>query len=129
VAARVPSRIYPSHTETRLAEALADSPVGLIHGPRQFGRTPLARMAWDPRGFAHFTLDDDVALAAARADPVGFVADLPERTILDEVQRGARELAGIEVKAPASVTAEDFRGLRKLREAARESICSGRVAV
>ena len=28
-----------------------------------------------------------MALGAAEADPVGFVADLPERTILDEVQR------------------------------------------
>lgn len=44
-------------------------------------------MAGDPRGFAYFSFDDDVALAAARADPIGFVADLPERAILDEVQR------------------------------------------
>lgn len=33
------------------------------------------------------------------------------------LERGARELAGVEVKAGATVTAADFRGLRKLREA------------
>jgi predicted AAA+ superfamily ATPase len=32
-------------------------------------------------------------------------------------ERGARELAGIEVKASATVIAADFRGLRKLRDA------------
>jgi hypothetical protein len=33
------------------------------------------------------SFDDDVQLAAARFDPIGFVADLPERVVLDEVQR------------------------------------------
>src|SRR5215208_4919863 len=33
------------------------------------------------------TFDEDVVCAAAESDPVGFVADLPARTILDEVQR------------------------------------------
>ncbi len=73
--------------EPRLAEALADTPVVLIHGPRQCGKTTLARSVGEPRDFAYFSFDDDVVLAAAQADPVGFVGDLPEHTILDEVQR------------------------------------------
>ncbi len=44
-------------------------------------------MIGDELGFAYFTFDDDVQRAAALADPVGFVADLPERVVLDEVQR------------------------------------------
>lgn len=80
-------RLHPRFAQSRLAEALADTPVILIHGPRQCGKTTLARMTGDPRGYAYFSFDDDVTLAAAEADPVGFVADLPERTILDEVQR------------------------------------------
>jgi predicted AAA+ superfamily ATPase len=80
-------RLYPRFAEARLVEALADTPVVLIHGPRQCGKTTLARMAGDPRGYAYFSFDDDVALAGATADPAGFVADLPERAILDEVQR------------------------------------------
>jgi len=68
-------------------EALDDSPVVLIHGPRQCGKTTLARAVGDARGYEYVTFDDDVARAAAEADPAGFVLDLPERTILDEVQR------------------------------------------
>ncbi len=70
-----------------LLEALADTPVVLVHGPRQCGKTTLARLVGEPAGYAYFTFDDEATLAAAQADPVGFVADLPERSILDEVQR------------------------------------------
>lgn len=68
----------------RLLEALADTPVVLVHGPRQCGKTTLAQTL---TGYAYLTFDDAVQLAAAKADPVSFVADLPERVILDEVQR------------------------------------------
>jgi hypothetical protein len=43
------------------------------------------------------------------------------------LERGARELAGIEVKAAATVTAADFRGLRKLRQAAGNRFTAGMV--
>lgn len=78
---------YPRYLRPRLVEALADSPVVLIHGPRQCGKTTLARDVGDAEGFAYFTFDDDVQRAAAVADPIGFVAELPERAVLDEVQR------------------------------------------
>jgi len=70
-----------------LVEALGDSPVVLIHGPRQCGKTTLAQAVGARRGYAYFTFDDPVVLAAAAADPARFVADLPDRVILDEVQR------------------------------------------
>ena len=41
------------------------------------------------------------------------------------LERGARDVAGIEVKAAASVTSADFRGLRKLREAAGAKFAAG----
>lgn len=78
---------YPRFAESQLIEALADSPVVLIHGPRQCGKTTLARSVGERLGYHYFTFDDDVVRAAASIDPAGFVADLPERTILDEVQR------------------------------------------
>lgn len=78
---------YPRLLRPRVLEALSDSPVVLIHGPRQCGKTTLARLIGDEAGFAYFTFDDDLQLTAARADPVGYVADLPERAVLDEVQR------------------------------------------
>ena len=71
----------------RLLDALADTPVVLLHGPRQSGRTSLARAVVEPAGFGYLTFDDDNLLAAARLNPVGFVADLPPRMVLDENQR------------------------------------------
>lgn len=79
--------IHPRFLRPRIVEALADSPVVLLHGLRQCGKTTLARLVGDKAGFAYFTFDDDVQRAAAQTDPIGYVADLPERAVLDEVQR------------------------------------------
>lgn len=64
-----------------------DTPVVLVHGPRQCGKTTLARQVGDAAGYHYISFDDDVLLASAQTDPVGFVASLPDRAILDEVQR------------------------------------------
>ena len=113
---------YPRHVERGLIEALDDSPVVLIHGPRQCGKTTLAQYACTPvvitaggryptvagraiivgvthrhRDYAYVTLDDAVARDSARADPAGFVADLPERVILDEIQRAPELFEAIKV--------------------------------
>lgn len=81
------ARKFPRFVVPRLRESLADSPVVLIHGPRQSGKTTLARSVGEPRGYRYYSFDEDVARAAAEMDPAGFVAELPRRTILDEVQR------------------------------------------
>lgn len=81
------SEPIPRLLAPRLREALTDTPAVLVHGPRQCGKTTLARLVGDPRGYAYVSLDDADVLAAARRDPVGFAADLPPKTILDEVQR------------------------------------------
>lgn len=81
------SRLYRRFTEAVLLETLADTPAVLIHGPRQCGKTTLARRVGEERDYAYFSFDDDVTLAAAKADPVGFVGELPDRVVLDEVQR------------------------------------------
>lgn len=83
----MPLPLHPRFAEARLVQALADTPVVLIHGPRQSGKTTLALKLAEARQYVYFSFDHGVALAAARADPAGFVDDLPERVILDEVQR------------------------------------------
>lgn len=83
----IASSLYPRFAEPRLIESLADTPVVLIHGPRQCGKTTLAQVVGKQRGYAYFSFDDDVLLAAATADPARFIDALPDRTILDEVQR------------------------------------------
>ncbi len=44
----------------------------------------------EPSSYANSTFDDPTVLAVATEDPAGFVADLPERVILDEVQKVTR---------------------------------------
>jgi hypothetical protein len=61
------SALYPRYAETPLIEALTDSPVVLIHGPRQCGKTTLARVVGDRMGYAYVNFDDDVARGAAEA--------------------------------------------------------------
>ncbi|MEA3246554.1 MAG: ATP-binding protein [Gemmatimonadota bacterium] len=78
---------YPRFTTPLLEQALAESPVVLIHGPRQCGKTTLAQTVGSAHGYDYFSFDDAVTLAAATSDPVGFVGDLPEHAILDEVHR------------------------------------------
>lgn len=81
------ARPYPRHLAPRLREALADTPAVLIHGPRQSGKTALARAVGEPRGYRYVSFDDEAIAGTARKDPVGFVGALPPKAILDEVQR------------------------------------------
>jgi predicted AAA+ superfamily ATPase len=79
--------LYPRLARARLHEALADSPVVLLHGPRQCGKTTLARSVGENDGRQYITLDDAATLTAVRADPSGFVLDLEGPITIDEVQR------------------------------------------
>lgn len=79
--------VTPRTAEARVLASLVDSPVVLIHGPRQCGKTTLAQSIGQPKGYDYFSFDDDLVRQGAESDPIGFVADLPERAILDEVQR------------------------------------------
>ena len=78
---------YPRFLYSSLIEALADTPVVLIHGPRQVGKTTLAQQAGKAAGYDYISFDDDVQREAARRDTMGFVAELSDKVILDEVQR------------------------------------------
>ena len=79
--------LHPRFMQPRLTEALADTPVVLVHGPRQCGKTTLARAVGDAAGHAYLSFDDDVLRASAQTDAMGFVAGLPDKVVLDEVQR------------------------------------------
>ena len=55
------THIYPRYIQPRIVEALADTPVVLLSGPRQAGKTTLVRQF----AFAHrkfVTLDDELTL-------------------------------------------------------------------
>lgn len=71
-----------------LLAALADTPVVLIAGPRQSGKTTLVRDLLPASHRARYlTLDDATVLGAAARDPQGFVDALEGPVVIDEVQR------------------------------------------
>src|SRR5665647_950476 len=85
--------LYARLIAARLAEALADTPVVLVAGPRQAGKTTLVRQM-ATQGMRYLTLDDELTLLSARADPVGMVRSL-DRAIIDEIQRAPQLLLAI----------------------------------
>lgn len=67
--------------------ALADTPVVLLNGPRQSGKSTLARHFAETLLVARYlTLDDAATLAAATNDPDAFIDALDGPTVIDEVQ-------------------------------------------
>ncbi|MDL2344253.1 ATP-binding protein [Deinococcus sp. MIMF12] len=77
--------MLPRHLTPILQESLEDTPVLMLVGARQVGKSTLA--AGLTRADRHFTLDDLSTLAAARADPAGFLQALPSGALIDEIQR------------------------------------------
>lgn len=76
------------HSEQGILAALADSPVVLLVGARQVGKSTLIQAPQFLSGKRRFfTFDDANVLASAKADPAGFLNAHPEPLILDEVQR------------------------------------------
>jgi uncharacterized protein len=85
--------IAPRHIEERVRTALADTRVVALVGPRQSGKTTLARQIGG-EGRPYFTLDDENVRAAAIADPAGFIGGLKTAAI-DEIQRAPPLLLAI----------------------------------
>lgn len=68
-----------------LIECAAEYPVVTILGPRQSGKTTLVQMAFPDRPY--FSLEDPDVRVAADADPRGFLNQMEDGAILDEIQR------------------------------------------
>ena len=77
--------MYVRLIKHKVEEALQDTPVVLVVGPRRAGKTTLVQ-AIERGSRTYFTLDDPATLDAAQSDPIGFVRRL-ERATIDEVQR------------------------------------------
>ncbi|MHB8507974.1 MAG: ATP-binding protein [Candidatus Dormibacteria bacterium] len=75
------------HIQGRVEEALADTRVVLIAGPRQAGKSTLATLLLSDRESDHFSLDNLAYREAARNDPLGFVDRSTGTLFIDEVQR------------------------------------------
>jgi predicted AAA+ superfamily ATPase len=77
--------IVARHLQAAVDEALADTPVVCLLGPRQCGKSTLAEHQSADR--LYYSLDDLNLLDAARSDPVGFIQQMPGRVTIDEIQR------------------------------------------
>lgn len=73
--------------EDSIQAALADTPVVLLNGARQTGKTTLVRSIASQTGAQYFTLDDAAVLSAAGGDPAGFIRGQSGLVIIDEVQK------------------------------------------
>lgn len=84
------------HLAPLLRDSLADTPVTLLVGARQAGKSTLAH-ALVAEGLvgSYLTLDDGAVLAAASDDPDGFVAGIEGSVAIDEVQRASALLPAI----------------------------------
>lgn len=80
--------MYRRNISTPLDESLGDTPVVLLNGSRQTGKSTLVQSGMiEDRGARYLTLDDAGVLAAAETDPAGFLSGFEGPIILDEIQR------------------------------------------
>ncbi len=113
--------MYERFVERRAEEALSDTPVVLIVGPRRAGKTTLVRKMGEA-GRTYITLDDQTTLDAAQSDPVGFIRGL-DQAIIDEIQRAPDLLLAIK-----KTVDEDYRPGRFLLTGSANILTLPRVA-
>ncbi len=81
--------MYKRHIESHIAAALEDTPVIVINGARQTGKTTLCKQLVKHQIFDgdYITFDNPALLKAAKDDPLGFLRSRPQHIILDEIQK------------------------------------------
>ena len=75
------------HIQDSVRRAMSDTPVVLLNGARQTGKTTLAQTIAAGSGAQYFTLDDSATLSLAAGDPAGFMRNLAGSVVLDEIQK------------------------------------------
>src|SRR5687767_2366959 len=80
--------LVPRRAEGMIDAVLDDTPIAVVQGARQVGKTTLARVVLARRDSRFVTLDDDPLRRAAEADPGTFVEQWPDGCLgIDEIQR------------------------------------------
>lgn len=80
-----PKPYFERGLQSRILEALQDTPVVCLLGPRQSGKSTLVSRLDPSRQFV--SLDDAAYFKLAREDPQGFLAGLSDEVTIDEIQR------------------------------------------
>lgn len=91
-------RILQTHLEHRATQY----PVVTLTGPRQSGKTTLARMTFPGR--AYVSLESPAEREFATEDPIGFLDRYPEGAVLDEIQRAPDILSYLQARVDEDPT-------------------------
>ena len=73
------------HIQPLLTSLAGQCPVMTLTGPRQSGKTTLAKTVFPDKPYV--SLEDPDIRQFAQSDPRGFLAQFPNGVILDEIQR------------------------------------------
>ncbi len=88
--------MIPRKIMRRVCELARTFPVVTIEGPRQSGKTTLAKMAFPEYTYAN--LEDTATRKLAETDPRGFLVKFRAPAIIDEIQRVPSLLSDIQVE-------------------------------
>jgi len=100
--------LFNRHIKARVIELLNDFRIVYLTGPRQAGKSTLAREIAKEQGMGYFTLDDAALAASAASDPQGLLASLPKPLVLDEFQMAPNLVGAIKM---VSDTADGQKGI------------------
>lgn len=78
---------YPRFARDLVEDTLADTPITVVQGARQVGKSTLVREIVADREATVLSLDATATYNAARADPDAFVRQTTDLLVIDEVQR------------------------------------------
>jgi len=90
--------LYTRNALADLEAAAADTPVVVVVGPRQCGKSTLVQQFMDGRDGSYVSLDDPARRAAANADPVGFLEGVDLPFAIDEFQKAPVLLDAIKLR-------------------------------
>lgn len=93
---------FQRHLKERLTELLGDFRIVYLTGPRQAGKSTIAREIAKENGMGYYTLDDAALFASAKSDPQGLLASLPKPLVLDEFQQAPELVGAIKMASDAA---------------------------